>query len=118
MKAAGLVDALKGPLMTVLAPTDDAFAKLEPGTVEGLLADIPKLQAVLKYHVIEGSNNSKKVVALNGQSIKTLHGGDLSVKVAKQDGTVTIGTAKVVQADIKCKNGVIHVIDSVLIPPQ
>jgi uncharacterized surface protein with fasciclin (FAS1) repeats len=117
VQAAGLVDTLSTELLTVLAPSDEAFAKLEPGTVEGLLANIPKLSALLKYHVIAGSTNSKKVATLNGQSIATLQGSALAVKVAKVDGAISIGTAKVVRADIKTSNGVIHVLDSVLIPP-
>jgi transforming growth factor-beta-induced protein len=114
VQAAGLVDTLKNNDFTVLAPTDEAFSKLPPGTVEGLLADIPRLEAVLKYHLIEGRNLAKKVLAVN--SLKPVQGKDLAVKVGKSDDTVTIGGANVIKTDIRCKNGIIHVIDSVLIP--
>eukprot|EP01038_Epipyxis_sp_PR26KG_P009866 gene9866-13273_t len=118
VQAAGLVDTLKGGLITVLAPSDEAFAKLPPGTVEGLLADIPKLQNVLKHHVLDGSSNSKKIGTLNGQTVDTLLGTKLNIKVGKQDKEVTIENAKVTAVDIKCLNGLIHVIDTVLIPPE
>eukprot|EP00597_Dinobryon_sp_UTEXLB2267_P004649 CAMPEP_0170068774 /NCGR_PEP_ID=MMETSP0019_2-20121128/7661_1 /TAXON_ID=98059 /ORGANISM="Dinobryon sp., Strain UTEXLB2267" /LENGTH=207 /DNA_ID=CAMNT_0010276579 /DNA_START=162 /DNA_END=785 /DNA_ORIENTATION=+ len=115
--AAGLVDTLSGGLMTVLAPSDDAFAKLPEGTVEGLLADIPKLQQVLQNHVISSSLNSKKIALLNGQSFETLLGSKIGVKVNKMDNVITLdGSVKVTEANIKCSNGYIHVIDTVLVP--
>ena len=119
VKAAGLVDTLKGEgPFTVLAPTDEAFAKLPEGTVEALLKpeNKDKLVAILKYHVIAGKNMAADVVGLNGKEVKTVEGG--SVKVAVTDGTVTISGAKVVKTDITCTNGVIHVIDTVLLPPS
>lgn len=114
-KAADLVDALKGegPL-TVFAPTDDAFAKLPAGTVETLLKpeNKDKLQAVLLYHVVEGKVTSDKVVNLT--SAKTLQGDmiDISVKMGK----VYIDNAQVIAADVEASNGVIHVIDAVILP--
>lgn len=117
VKAAGLAETLSGGLITVFAPTDEAFAKLEPGTVEALLADIPKLQDVLKNHVVGSSVSSKKVSLLNGQSVETLLGSKLPIKVGKQDGEITIdSSAKVTQKDVKCSNGYIHIIDTVLVP--
>ena len=113
--AADLVDALKGegPL-TVFAPTDEAFAKLPEGTVETLLKpeNKKKLQAVLLYHVVEGKVTSAEVVKLS--SAKTLQGDtvDISVKMGK----VYINDAQVIGADVEASNGVIHVIDAVLLP--
>jgi len=111
-KAAGLVDALKGdgPL-TVFAPTDEAFAKLPKGTVEKLLQDKDKLQAILLYHVVKGKVTSGEVAKLD--SAKTLQGSRVSFSTT--DG-VKVNDATVVKADIPCSNGVIHVIDTVLIP--
>ncbi len=113
--AAGLVDTLKGDgPFTVFAPTDAAFAKLPAGTVESLLKpeNIDQLRAVLTYHVVAGSVSSSQVVKLN--SAKTVNGKSVSVKSNKAG--VTVGGAKVVQADIAATNGVIHVIDTVLLP--
>lgn len=114
LTAAGLVETLdkgEGPF-TVFAPTDEAFAKLPAGTVEGLLADTEALKAVLLYHVVDGKVMAEDVVKLN--AAKTLQGGDVTVSTA--GGGVSINNAKVVAADVKAKNGVIHVIDTVLIP--
>ena len=114
--AADLVDALKGdgPL-TVFAPTDEAFAKLPEGTVETLLKPENKdqLAAILLYHVVAGSVYSGDVS--DGATPATLQGATLEVSLA--DG-VAINGAKVVQADIEAANGVIHVIDTVLLPPE
>lgn len=113
--AAGLTDALNGHgPFTVFAPTDEAFAKLPAGTVESLLKpeNKEKLQAILKYHVL-----AAKVVAVDAiaaKSAATLQGG--SVHITVDDGLVKINDAKVVKADIIASNGVIHVIDSVLLP--
>jgi len=113
--AADLVDALKGegPL-TVFAPTDEAFAKLPEGTVETLLKpeNKTKLQAVLLYHVVEGEVTSAEVVKLS--SAKTLQGDtvDISVKMGK----VYINDAQVIGADVEASNGVIHVVDAVILP--
>jgi uncharacterized surface protein with fasciclin (FAS1) repeats len=115
VKAAGLVDTLKGAgPFTVFAPTDEAFAKLPAGTVEDLLKpeNKAKLQAVLTYHVVPGKVMAKDVVKL--RSAKTVNGQTMTVKAAK--GAVMVGGAKVVKTDIECSNGVIHVIDSVILP--
>jgi uncharacterized surface protein with fasciclin (FAS1) repeats len=113
--AAGLVDTLKsaGPF-TVFAPTDAAFAKLPAGTVEALLADIPKLTAILTYHVVAGKVMAADVVGLNGQSAKTVNGATVAIST---DGGVKLnGSSNVVTTDIECTNGVIHVIDTVILP--
>jgi len=110
---AGLVDTLKGNgPFTVFAPTDDAFAKLPKGTVEALLKDKKKLTAILTYHVIAG-----KVTAVDAAKIttaKTVNGQ--SIKISAKDGVVMINDAKVTQADVETTNGVIHVIDKVILP--
>ena len=112
VKAAGLVETLSGPgPFTVLAPTDDAFAKLPAGTVEGLLQDIPKLTAVLTYHVLAGKFMAADVIKL--ASAKTVNGQ--SVTIATINGVMVDG-ATVVKTDIETDNGVIHVIDSVILP--
>jgi len=116
LEAAGLIDALKGVgPFTVFAPTDDAFAKLPAGTVESLLQpeNKEKLKAILLCHVVPGSVKANKVLKLNGQSIKTLEGR--SVKIQTSSG-VRVNDATVVKTDVNASNGVIHVIDSVLIP--
>ena len=112
VQAAGLVDTLKGEgPFTVFAPTDEAFAKLPEGTVESLLENPEKLKAILTYHVVAGKKTSQDVVGAS--SLTTVQGGDL--EVAQNDG-VTVGGAGLVQTDIHTSNGVIHVIDTVLIP--
>ena len=113
VKAAGLVETLSGPgPFTVFAPTDEAFAKLPPGTIDALLKDIPKLKAVLTYHVVGGKVMASDVVKLS--SAKTVNGQSVSIKV--MGGTVMIDNAKVIKPDIICTNGVIHVIDAVILP--
>ena len=113
--AAGLVDTLKsaGPF-TVFAPTDEAFAKLPAGTVEALLKDIPKLTSILTYHVVAGKVLAADVVKLDGKEAKTVQGG--SVKISTTGGVKLNGTSNVVTTDIECSNGVIHVIDGVILP--
>ncbi len=117
VKAAGLVDALsgEGPL-TVFAPTDEAFAKLPQGTVESLLLpeNKDKLVAILTYHVVAGSYPAAKVV--KADSLKTLQGQAISIKTS--DAGVTADKAKVIATDVMCSNGVIHIIDSVILPKQ
>jgi len=114
VKAAGLVDTLKGAgPFTVLAPTDDAFAKLPPGTVDALLKDPAKLKDILLYHVISGKDMAADVMKL--KMAPTVEGKNVRIKV--EGDTVMINNAKVVKADIVCSNGVIHVIDTVLMPP-
>lgn len=115
LQAAGLVETLKskGPF-TVFAPTDEAFAKLPAGTVEDLLKpeNKEKLKAILLYHVVAGRVTSKEVVKLH--SAKTVNGE--SVTIAAKDGKVMIDGATVTKADVEASNGVIHVIDSVILP--
>lgn len=115
VKAADLVDTLKGPgPFTVFAPTDEAFAKLPAGTLESLLKpeNKAKLQSILTYHVVAGRVGSDQVVHMT--SAKTVQGKDL--KISQNAGTVMVDGAKVVKTDIACSNGVIHVIDAVLMP--
>ncbi|MBN3868839.1 MULTISPECIES: fasciclin domain-containing protein [unclassified Nostoc] len=112
IKAAGLVDTLQGPgPFTVFAPTDAAFNKLPPGTVDALLQDIPKLKKILTYHVVSGKVLAADVAKL--KTAKTVEGSD--VKIDASNG-VKINDAKVATADVAADNGVIHVIDTVLIP--
>jgi uncharacterized surface protein with fasciclin (FAS1) repeats len=117
VKAAGLVDTLKskGPF-TVFAPNDDAFAKLPKGTVEGLLKDIPKLKSVLTYHVVPGKVMAADVVKL--KTAKTVQGQDIKIDASKWHlhKNVKINDANVIKADIATDNGVIHVIDKVILP--
>ncbi|MGL4555044.1 MAG: fasciclin domain-containing protein [Gemmataceae bacterium] len=116
VKAAGLVETLKGAgPFTVFAPTDDAFKKLPAGTVEGLLADLPKLTAVLTYHVVAGKVMAADVLKMDGKEAKTVQGS--AVKVGTAGGVTLNGSSKVVTTDIECSNGVIHVIDTVILPP-
>lgn len=113
LKEAGLARALqaKGPY-TVFAPTDAAFAKVPKATLAALAKDKAKLRAVLLYHVAKGKLTAAKVVQLH--SIKTLNGQSLMVHVSH--GTVTVGGARLIKTDIGASNGVIHVINKVLIP--
>jgi len=115
VKAAGLVDTLKGPgPFTVFAPTDEAFAKLPAGTVESLLKPENKarLQSILTYHVIPGKVMSRELVKLD--SAKTVEGGSIAIQT--MGGGVMVNNAHVTQADIVASNGVIHVIDTVILP--
>lgn len=110
--AAGLADTLAGPgPFTVFAPTDEAFAKLAPGTVEALLKDPPKLKAILLYHVVSGKVWAADVMKIT--TAPTVQGQSITINTING---VRINDAKVVQADIPASNGVIHVIDSVLLP--
>jgi transforming growth factor-beta-induced protein len=115
LQAAGLAETLagEGPF-TVLAPTDDAFAKLPEGTVEALLNDIPALTDILLYHVLSGEVLAEQVITLN--SAKALNEKFLEIEVV--EGMVYINDAQVIQTDIQADNGVIHVIDTVLLPPE
>jgi len=111
LQAAGLVDTLKGPgPFTVFAPTDAAFAKVPKADLDALLKDKAKLTAVLTYHVVPG-----KVMAADVKAgkVKTVQGSELTVATT---GGVTVDNAKVVKADVVADNGVIHVIDTVVIP--
>ena len=116
VKAAGLVETLqgKGPF-TVFAPTDAAFAALPAGTLDGLLKDPAALKKILLYHVVSGSVTADKVVGLT--SATSVEGSPIAVSV--KDGTVYLNdTAKVVTPDVMASNGVIHVIDKVILPPS
>ncbi|MGV8908349.1 MAG: fasciclin domain-containing protein [Propionicimonas sp.] len=121
LTAAGLVDTLKGPgPFTVFAPTDDDFAKLPAGTVEELLKDpTGQLAEILKYHVVAGEVRAADVVKLNGQKVKTVQGAELTVEVSS-DKVALVDAAgnrvNVVATDVAASNGVIHVIDGVLLP--
>ena len=115
LQAAGLVETLSGPgPFTVFAPTDEAFAKLPAGTLESLLKPENKetLRGILLNHVVKGSVMAAEVVKLT--SVDPIGGGMLTVHV--QNGTVRIDDAKVLKADVKASNGVIHVIDTVMLP--
>jgi uncharacterized surface protein with fasciclin (FAS1) repeats len=115
LQAAGLVDTLKGAgPFTVFAPTDEAFAKLPAGTVESLLKPENKarLTAILTYHVVPGAVTAAQVTSL--KSAKTVNGQ--SIAIATSGGTVMVDKAKVVKTDIRASNGVIHVIDTVILP--
>lgn len=113
--AAGLVETLKseGPF-TVFAPTDEAFAKLPEGTVASLLANPEALRGILLYHVVPGRVMAAQVVGLT--SATTAQGAD--IRIAVVDGTVKINDANVVTADVPASNGVIHIIDAVILPPS
>lgn len=116
LQAAELVETLQtaGPY-TVFAPTDEAFADLPEGTLEGLLADIPALTDVLLYHVVAGAVPAADVVTLDAAT--TLQGSDVAIAVDADTSTVTVNEATVVQTDIEASNGIIHVVSAVLIPP-
>ena len=119
VQAAGLVDTLSGDgPFTVFAPTDDAFADLLEVlgvTAEELLADTELLTAVLTYHVIAGEVPSTTVVTLDGQTAATVNGADVTISVEGE--AVQVNEANVVAVDVAASNGIIHVIDSVLLPP-
>lgn len=115
LQAAGLVETLKGSgPFTVFAPTDEAFAKLPPGTLDDLLKpqNRDRLRKILMYHVVSGKLMAADVVKL--RSVKTLQGESLQIQSA--GGNVTVGGARVIKTDIQASNGVIHVIDTVVLP--
>jgi uncharacterized surface protein with fasciclin (FAS1) repeats len=117
VKAAGLVEALSAPgPLTVFAPTNEAFAKLPAGTVEFLLKpeNKPRLVAILTYHVAAGKVMAADALKLDGKPINTLNGQFIAVSV--KDGNVLLNGAKVIIADVPASNGVIHAIDTVLLP--
>lgn len=115
VKAADLVETLKGKgPFTVFAPTDEAFAKVPKETLDALLKDKKALTGVLTYHVVKGSVKAADVVKLD--SAKTVQGKPVEIKVSGDK--VTVNGAQVVKTDIVCSNGVIHVIDAVLLPPK
>lgn len=115
VQAAGLADTLKGPgPFTVFAPTDEAFAKLPDGTLDSLLANPEQLKKVLTYHVVAGKLMASDVVKM--KEAKTVQGSAAKIKVSGSE--VMIDNAKVIKTDIVCDNGVIHVIDTVILPKE
>jgi len=117
LTAAGLVETLKGQgPFTVFAPTDEAFAKLPAGTLDDLLKpeNKEKLKGILTYHVVSGKVMAQDVTKL--KTAKTVNGQELKITV--MDGTVMVDNAKVTKTDIMCSNGVIHVLDTVILPKQ
>ena len=117
LQATDLFSALQdGGPYTVFAPTDDAFAALPEGTVESLLDDPEALSDILLYHVAEGQVIAEDVVTMDGQEVETLSGASITISV--QGETVRVNDAQVIITDIEAANGVIHVIDSVLLPPH
>src|SRR4051794_34146504 len=115
VKAAGLVETLSGPgPFTVFAPTNAAFAKLPAGTIAALLADKERLTSILTYHVVSGKVMAADIVKSNGATPKTVNGLPLDIVV--RDGKVYVSGVNVVTADVQASNGVIHVIDAVLLP--
>ena len=115
VKAAGLVETLSGPgPFTVFAPTDAAFAKLPAGTVTALLANTDQLTSILTYHVLSGKVAAADIIKSNGATPKTVNG--LPLDIAVRGGKVYVNGVQVVTADVQASNGVIHVIDAVLLP--
>jgi uncharacterized surface protein with fasciclin (FAS1) repeats len=115
VEAAGLVETLKGEgPFTVFAPTDEAFGKLPPGSLDGLIADVPQLKNILLYHVVPGKVMAADVVKL--ATAATALGPEIAIATTPE-GAVTINGATVLVTDIEAKNGVIHVIDAVILPP-
>ena len=115
LETADLVDTLKGPgPFTLFAPTDDAFNNLPAGALQVLLNDIPALQTVLLYHVVTGKLMAADITEVG--SLTTVSGEPVTISVS--DDTVMVNNAKVIEADVECSNGVIHVIDKVLLPPE
>ena len=115
VKAAGLVETLQGAgPFTVFAPTDAAFAKLPKGTVEALLKDKEKLTAILTYHVVSGKVMAADIIRSGGAEPATVNGAPVSITI--RDGLVYVDSAQVTTADIQASNGVIHVIDAVIMP--
>lgn len=117
VKAAGLVETLSGPgPFTVFAPTDDAFQQLPAGMLDKLLQNTKQLSQVLTYHVVSGRVAAADIATQHLQMAKTVEGEELSIDTS-MPGKVMIDNATVTKADIACDNGIIHVIDQVLLPP-
>jgi uncharacterized surface protein with fasciclin (FAS1) repeats len=114
VKKAGLVKTLSGGEWTVFAPTNKAFAKLPKATLKKVQSDKKLLTSILTYHVVKGEVPASTVVTLNGKSVKTVNGK--KVKVTVKGGKVKVNKSNVVKTDVPASNGVIHVIDTVLIP--
>ena len=119
VKKAGLVGALSGKgKLTVFAPNNAAFAKVPKATLDALAKDKALLRAVLTYHVVKGAVPASKVVTLDGKSVKTLNGASVNVRITgKSKKSVYVNNSKVVKTDIAASNGVVHVINRVLLPP-
>jgi uncharacterized surface protein with fasciclin (FAS1) repeats len=119
VKKAGLVGALSGKgKLTVFAPTNAAFAKVPKSTLAALAKDKAKLRAVLTYHVVKGAVPASKVVTLNGKSVTTLNGESVRIRITgNAKKSVYVNNSKVVKTDIEASNGIIHVINRVLLPP-
>lgn len=118
LQAADLVETLSGEgPFTVFVPTDDAFAKLPAGTVEALLADIPQLTNILLYHVVPGKVMAADVLTLDGQEVETALEGKMIMITIDGDKVMLNQDVMVIITDIEAANGVIHVIDTVLLPP-
>jgi uncharacterized surface protein with fasciclin (FAS1) repeats len=114
-EAAGLAETLAtGGPFTVFAPTDEAFAALPEGTIEALLADPAALANILLYHVVSGTVTSEQVVGLS--SATSLQGSEIAIMI--HDGKVMVNGATVIAVDIEASNGIIHVIDAVILPPE
>jgi uncharacterized surface protein with fasciclin (FAS1) repeats len=115
VKKAGLASALSGPgKLTVFAPTNAAFAKLPKATLRKVEGDKKLLASILTYHVVKGAVPASKVVALDGKSVRTLNGK--SVKVTVKGKQVYVNKARVTKTDVKASNGIVHVINQVLVP--
>jgi len=115
--AASLTQTLKGPMpFTVFAPSDEAFAKLPEGTVEALLKDIPKLKSILTYHIVVGKVLASAVMTMDGKDATSVQGE--KIRISTGNGVKLNGKSTVSKTDILCSNGVIHIIDSVIMPPS
>lgn len=119
VKKAGLVGALSGPgKLTVFAPNNAAFAKVPKATLTALGKDKALLRSVLTYHVVKGAVPAATVVTLDGKKVKTLNGATVNVRITgKTKKSVYVNNSKVLKTDLKASNGIIHVINRVLIPP-
>jgi uncharacterized surface protein with fasciclin (FAS1) repeats len=114
---AGLIETLKGAgPFTVFAPTDAAFAKIPKATLDNLLKDKEALKKVLLYHVVSGKVTAKDVMTMNGKGAKTVEGSEAMITIKGK--TVMVDAAKVEKTDIECSNGLIHVIDTVIMPKK
>ena len=113
---AGLTETLKGSgPFTIFLPTDDAFAKLPPGRLAALMKDKAALKEVLLYHVVTGSVSAADIAKLNGKGRKTAEGGDAQIMMMGSE--IMVNNANVIRSDIKASNGIIHIIDAVMMPP-
>jgi len=114
LEIAGLTDTVAtGGTFSIFAPTDDAFTALRPGTVESLVTNVPALQNILLYHVLDGSRSAKQL--LRERKVETLQGGE--VRIYKKRNDVFVNRSEVIQANISASNGIIHAINQVLLPP-